>query len=171
LKPSHLPGGSTKAGGPDFKTAPIFGLVSNKNFIVANAIDTILSVPKNVEKGKKDYMQKEDYGKVPTYLNRIKADIQAEYDYINQVNHQYDDEAEYNSRFRPMDEGEKLGLINALKERWEAQNTEYQAHTHITMLDSLGQRKRKEKQEATLSQIEKDIERLNKRNIAIDMMA
>lgn len=31
---------------------------------------------------KKDYLKKEDYGKVPKYLQHIKQDIETEYQYI-----------------------------------------------------------------------------------------
>lgn len=69
-----------------------------------------------------------------------------------------------------MSEDERVGLIEGLKSRWEQVNTEYQAGTHITKLDTEGKRKRKEKYEAELQQIEKDIEKLNRRNILVDQM-
>ena len=46
-------------------------------------------------------------------------------------------------------------------------NTAYQAGTHITKLDTRGKMKRKERHEAELSQIEKDIEKLSKKHIII----
>jgi len=68
----------------------------------------------------------------------------------------------------PLDEQERGVLINGLKAKWEQVNTEYQATTHLTKLDTIGKTKRKEKYEAELSQIEKDIERLNRKNILVD---
>lgn len=54
---------------------PVHGLKSNKNFIVTNAIQNILSVAKKTEDSV-DYLKKSDFGKVPDYLNRIKENIQ-----------------------------------------------------------------------------------------------
>merc|ERR1719343_1521841 len=66
-------------------TPPVMNLVTSKNFVVANAVETILAAPKKVSQGTKDYLCKEDYGKVPKYLQHIKADIEAEYEYIRQL--------------------------------------------------------------------------------------
>merc|ERR1719379_2908335 len=67
---------------------PIMNLATSKNFVVANAVETILAAPKKPSQGAKDYLHKEDYGKVPKYLQHIKSDIQAEYDYIRMLQEQ-----------------------------------------------------------------------------------
>merc|ERR1712232_144925 len=108
----------------------------------------------------------EDYGKVPKYLTHVKQDIEAEYEYIRQLEKQREDMQK--SHARPMDELERQELIQNLKAKWEAVNTEYQATTHLTKLDTIGKTKRKEGYEAELSQIEKDIEKLNRKNIVTD---
>merc|ERR1719343_951664 len=144
---------------------PIMNLVSSKNFVVANAVETILAAPKKVSEGTKDYLSKEDYGKVPKYLTQIKNDIDAEYNYIRQLQQQ--EEESRKSVVRPLDEEERARLIEGLKAKWKAVNTEYQGSTHLTKLDTTGKKARKEKYEAELSQIEKDIEKLNRKNIQI----
>merc|ERR1719440_1464891 len=149
---------------PKTSDAPVMNLVSSKNFVVANAVETILAAPKKAQQGAKDYLQKEDYGKVPKYLKNIKQDIDAEYDYIRQLQQQ-EEEARMQG-VRPLQEEERLQLIAGLKAKWEAVNTEYQRETHITLREG-GKIARKEKWEAELQQIEKDIERLNKKNIII----
>merc|ERR1712151_525747 len=108
----------------------------------------------------------EDYGKTPKYLEHIKNDIQSEYEYIMQL--QQDRADMMRPQVHDLDESERQNLISGLKSKWEAVNTEYQATTHLTKLDTIGKIKRKEKYEAELSQIEKDIEKLNKRNIMVD---
>merc|ERR1719217_1345106 len=138
-------------------------LVTSKNFVVANAVETILAAPKKTAQGAKDYLHKEDYGKVPKYLDHIKQDIDAEYEYIRQLQAQEDQERSAQSRL--LSDEEKHGLIMGLKAKWEAVNTDYQATTHLTKLDTIGKVKRKEKYEAELTQIEKDIEKLNRKNI------
>lgn len=44
---------------------PIMGLVSDKNFIVANAVENILAAPKMNTNKDKDFLKKKNYGKVP----------------------------------------------------------------------------------------------------------
>jgi hypothetical protein len=41
---------------------PIHGLVSDKNFIVANAVENILAAPKLPVNKEKDYLKKKTYG-------------------------------------------------------------------------------------------------------------
>jgi len=144
-------------------------LVSSKNFIVSNAVETILAAPRKTSKGAKDYLHKEDYGKVPKYLDHIKQDIDAEYEYIRQL--QAQEEEQRNSQTRLLTDEEKHGLMQGLKAKWEMINTDYQAITHLTVLDTMGKVKRKEKYEAQLAQTEKDIEKLNKKNIYVDSCA
>ncbi|CAE7190478.1 ENKUR, partial [Symbiodinium sp. CCMP2456] len=107
-----------------------------------------------------------DYGKIPKYLSHIKKDIDAEYEYIRQL--QQLREQEEADRMRPLLEDERHHLIEGLKTKWESVNTAYQGGTHITKLDTMGKMKRKERHEAELSQIEKDIEKLSKKNIIIN---
>mmetsp|Transcript_38576 Transcript_38576/g.102019 ORF Transcript_38576/g.102019 Transcript_38576/m.102019 type:complete len:278 (+) Transcript_38576:89-922(+) len=145
--------------------APVMNLCTSKNYVVANAVETILAAPKKLPDNAKDYLKKEDFGKVPKYLQHVKKDIQAEYDYIGQLQ-----QAQYEAQqpqVRAMDENERLALIDGLKAKWESVNTEYQAQTHLTKLDTMGKIKRKEKFEAQLAQIEKDIEKLNRKNIVV----
>jgi len=149
---------------PRTSDRPVLNLVTSKNFVVANAVETILAAPKKVTSQAKDYLSKEDYGKVPKYLKNIQQDINAEYDYIRMLQEQ--DEAERNAAMRSMTEEERVNLINGLKAKWEAVNTEYQGQTHLTLLER-GALNRKEKHEAELAQLEKDIEKLNRKNIVI----
>jgi len=44
---------------------PIHGLVSDKNFIVANAVENILAAPKLAGAKDSDYLKKKNYGAVP----------------------------------------------------------------------------------------------------------
>jgi len=144
---------------------PVMNLVTSKNFIVSNAVEAILAAPKKVPQGSKDYLNKEDYGKVPNYLKQIQNDIDDEYDYIRQLQQTAQDHKE--SQMRPIAEDERQELVAGLKAKWEQVNTEYQGSTHITKLDTHGKIKRKEKWEAELSQIEKDIEKLSRKNILV----
>ena len=61
-----------------------------------------------------------------------------------------------------MDENERHELVNALKDKWDFVNSRYQKICHRVSIDSLGDIKRKEEQEAELQQLEDDIEKLSK---------
>ena len=72
---------------PKHNERPVLGLKSDKNFIVSNAIENILSSARKSETGK-DWLRKEDYGRVPRYLGRIKNNIDEEYRMIQTMHYQ-----------------------------------------------------------------------------------
>merc|ERR1719426_411842 len=164
--PAHVP--SRMPPVPRITEKPIMNLVSSKNFVTANAVENILAAPKKVGVEVKDYLNKEDYGKVPTYLTKIKNDIAEEYDYIRRLQEE-EQRMMIESQQRELTQEEQYALIEGLKAKWEKVNTDYQATTHITLMDSIGKKVRKEKYEAMLALIEKDIEKLNKGHIIVDV--
>jgi len=167
LVPTHMKA-SMKPPVPKRDEKPIMNLVSSKNFVTANAVENILAAPKKVVQEVPDYLHKDDYGKVPAYLTQIKRDIEEEYDYIRRLQDEEEEEIR-NSQVRQLTEDEKNALIEGLKAKWEKVNTDYQATTHITYMDTVGKKIRKEKYEAMLMQIEKDIEKLHKRAVIVDV--
>merc|ERR1711988_1467170 len=100
---------------------PIMNLVSSKNFVTANAVENILAAPKKVGVEVKDYLHKEDYGKVPTYLTKIKNDIQEEYDYIRRLQEE-EERMMMESTQRQLTPEEQYALIEGLKAKWEKVN-------------------------------------------------
>ena len=72
---------------PRVTEKPVQGLKSNKNFIVTNAIENILSVAKKGEEPV-DYLKKKDFGRTPEYLNKIKENITQEYKMIQNLHMQ-----------------------------------------------------------------------------------
>ena len=59
------------------------------------------------------------------------------YEYIRKLQEE-EEEAERGSHVRQLTESEKEALIEGLKAKWEKVNTDYQATTHITKLDTIG---------------------------------
>lgn len=57
---------------------PQMGLVSQKNFVTANAIENILAKPKVHDTSERLYILKPDFGEVPAYLQRNREQIQQE---------------------------------------------------------------------------------------------
>lgn len=72
---------------PRVTEKPVQGLKSNKNFIVTNAIENILSAAKKGEEPV-DWQKKKDFGRTPQYLERIKENIQNEYKMIQNLHEQ-----------------------------------------------------------------------------------
>lgn len=148
---------------PDRSDKPVLGIRTNKNFITANAVQAILQVPRIVDKGEENYLEKEDYGKVPSYLNDVKEEIRREKDMIDRyVKEQMGIEDAVPEQFDELDEKERSALILKLKEKWAHLNAKYQMGTHLVSLDTAGQVRRKEQLEQALTQVEHDIEKLSR---------
>mmetsp|Transcript_18354 Transcript_18354/g.44680 ORF Transcript_18354/g.44680 Transcript_18354/m.44680 type:complete len:302 (+) Transcript_18354:138-1043(+) len=171
--PSRSPGGkqgvvrrqlvNTKPPVPSRDEKPVFGLVSHKNYVTANAVDNILAVPPPRPAGEVSYLQKEDYGQVPAYLQGVKQQIQEEYDLIRRIEEEANkEELEH---VEMMTEEERKGLLDGLKQTWEVINREYQGLSFT--LDTESKKKRKEECEVRLTQIEKDIGFLSKKFVFV----
>jgi hypothetical protein len=80
-----LRAGEKKPAIPGKDEKPIHGLVSDKNFIVANAVENILAAPKLPAQKDKDMLKKKTYGKVPKYVTKIKNEIEDEYNLVKEM--------------------------------------------------------------------------------------
>ncbi len=158
--------GEKKAAVPKKDEKPIMGLVSDKNFIVSNAVENILAAPKLPQNSDKDYLKKKNYGKVPKYLQKIKKEIEDEYQLVREM--QIEEEADMDRQKFLMDDSEKQELIAALKKKWEVVHKEYQTLTHKKQLDTLGLKEKYERCERELNQLERDIQQLSKNFIFVD---
>lgn len=148
---------------PSKDEKPVMGIVSNKNFVTANAVEAILMVPKNTAKPELNYLKKEDYGQVPEYLSHVKEEVRRENEMIDKyINEQMGYVEKDPDTFEEMSEEERENLIFDLKQKWASINKEYQKITHLVRLDTIGQVRRKETMEAQLKQIEADIERISR---------
>ena len=144
---------------------PIMGLKTDKNFIVANAVEAILQAPKRLPEPE-DPLKRKTYGQVPTYIAKIKKDIDSEYEALQQMHREAEAEGDKQRYLLPPEEQKEL--IDGLKKKWEAVNREYQTTTHVVKVDTQGLKRRKETCEAQLAQIEKDIKTLSKPYVFVD---
>ena len=152
-----------KAPVPSRADKPVMGLVSQKNFVTANAVDNILAVPKRPISNEINYLNKADYGIVPQYLERVKDQIQEEYKMIEEL--QQSSQPENENSIEMVTEAERDALLSGLKINWERVNKEYQ--TLSFTLDTASKKQRKEAYEAQLEQIENDIKKLNKKFVFV----
>lgn len=148
---------------------PIHGLVSDKNFIVANAVENILAAPKLPARQEQDMLKKKTYGKVPKYVTKIKEEIETEYNLVREM--QIEEQNERDRQRMLMPEEERQELIAALKKKWEVLMRDYQKESHHGKLDTIGKKGRKEILEADMDQVEADIKKLQKNFIFVDTTA
>lgn len=121
------------------------------------------SAPKRPPPRELNYLKKEDFGKVPAYLTQVKEEIRRENEMIERyVKHQMGEVEQTPETFEAMDEYEREELLAQLKEKWEHTNAIYQKQTHLVKLDTTGQLRRKENLEHLLTQLEQDIDRLER---------
>ncbi|KAA0157941.1 hypothetical protein FNF28_06448 [Cafeteria roenbergensis] len=121
-----------KAPVPKRTERPIHGITSSKNFVVANAVENILAAPPEPEVAP-DYLHKEDFGRVPEYLEELGDDEREEL--LDALKAKWD---VVNARYQKM--------------------THLKISTHNS---SLGQIRNKEQCEAQMDELERDIARLS----------
>ena len=107
---------------------------TEKNYITANAVDSILRVPSISVEKTADYLSKPDYGKVPDYLTEVKSEIKEENAMIdNFVKSQMADFEDTPETCIAMDEEERIELVGKLKTKWDAVNKKYQVLTMVSL--------------------------------------
>ena len=155
MKTHHAARLVTKPPLPQPDEVPLMGVRTDKDYVVSNAVEVILSPPTQYRDLKVNYLNKHDYGKIPKYLDKIRKELEEEEH--RKQKQQEENEQSLRSKRRLLGLNERRELVSALKERWNQINREYQQSTHLTVLDTLSKVKRKESFEKDLEQIEKDI--------------
>lgn len=155
---------------------PLMGLKTTKNFICTNAVENITAVPKLPAKKFVDtkngdtqnlipsgvepvYVHKKDFGEVPMYLTKRKEEVkraQEEYD-------QYISEQIKRTALRQLSHDERRAIIDGLKANWEDIQDQYQGLSVVT--DTAPKKNRKERMEAQMKQLERDIELFDKHKV------
>lgn len=158
---------------PNHAERPAMGAKSTKNFIRANAVENIMSVPKKSAANFADtkngaiqqlessgmtpmYIKKREYGKAPKYLvqrKELTAKLQKDYD-------DYVKGSLQRGAMKCLSELEMQNIICGLKTNWEEIHHQYQGLSVVT--DTAPKKNRKERMEAEMDQLEKDIELLEK---------
>jgi hypothetical protein len=145
------------------KEKPVMGRRSGKDFIKENAVEVIMAEPKKRPVNGPDYLKKNDFGKVPKYLGKVKKELAAEQDYIQQcLEQEHMMTQQRQPQMQLLEESERQRLLTQLKTKWEQVNHNYQNMTHIVTLDTIGKVRRKEEYESQLQQLEKSIEKMSK---------
>jgi len=145
----------------------ISGLKSTANYVTLNTIKNVLMEPgKRHPDAPTKIFKHENFGKVPAYLEINKQLIQSEQELI-QAELQKTKIEDNKNKVTLLPEEERQNILRSLKERWAEVNKEYQAMTHLMILDTVGKIRRKERYETTLAKLEKDIRLMSKKNVYI----
>jgi len=168
-----------KAPLPDFKNIEYKGekpwksTEASKDFIKKNAKKVIQSSAKKGEPKFVDtvggnssplkpsglvpnYVNKKNYGQVPSYLIKRRTqinDAKAEYEV-------WAHEQQAQCQMKVMSPDERIKIIQGLKKNWEELHHQYQGLSVVT--DTAPKKNRKERMEAEMKQLERDIEMIEK---------
>ena len=85
-----------------------------------NSISLAPTMPVNKDK---DFLKKRNYGKVPKYMEKIKNEIEEEYQLVREI--QIEEENERDKQKYLLPDEERKELIAALKKKWEVVHKEY----------------------------------------------
>lgn len=161
---------------PKKDDTPLLGLKTTKNFISNNAVEVITAVPRQPAKKFADtrtgaihdltpsglepvFVHRKDFGEVPDYLVKRKDEIkkaQDEYD-------QYVLDRYRVGALRKLSEDEREAILDGLKANWEDVHEQYQGLSVVT--DTAPKKNRKERMEAQMKQLERDIEMIEKHKV------
>jgi len=161
---------------PRHNEKPLMGVRTNKNFINTNAVENIMSVPKkslpkyvDTKGGNTNllepsglvpkYIKKPDFGETPAYLKKRNAEVkQAQEEYDNYIRERMKQGA-----MQQLSDEERDSIIAGLKKNWEELHHQYQGLSVVT--DTAPKKNRKERMEAEMKQLERDIELIEKHKV------
>ena len=119
---------------PSVNDAPILGLKTEKNFIIANAVDNILMKPKKRNFSIENPFHK-FYGKVPDYIKKYRLNHDNELKEIKEIKRKHQEEEDAKQRL--LTEAEVSMLREGLKKKWEFYNRKYAGLTHKKVYDNI----------------------------------
>lgn len=166
---------STKPPVPRHNEAPVMASPSNKDYVKENLRKAVSVPARKVSPAIMDhtgarvlledsglvpkYSSSGEYGKVPSYLERRNQENSQRLATMRATaQHEMEVEAS-----RKMSEPERQELLSGLRANWNKLHHEYQGISVIT--DTIPKRTRKNKLEQQLSEIEADIQRIEKNKI------
>lgn len=152
-----------KAPIPKRDEKPVMGLKTDKNFVVSNAVENILSIAKKQsQNGSARAVDRDDYGKVPTYIHSIKAELKDQYALVDSYKQR---KAQEQEKFTELNAVEIQELRSGLQRRWEALNKEFQ--TMGFSVETYSQKRHQEEVEAELRSVEAALQRVGKQRIFV----
>jgi len=158
---SHSSEAATRAPVPKRREKPIMGLKTDKNFVVANAVDAILTAPKRVAVSADRAVERSTFGALPEYLQEIKTQLKR----TAEEQAKAAAEKEAASKAQELSDSELDGLRQQLQHRRAELNKQYL--TLSVNLHTQSQLKRKEYLEKNLQALDAAITKLVRKKIVV----
>eukprot|EP00455_Lapot_gusevi_P015180 TRINITY_DN17665_c0_g1_i4.p1 TRINITY_DN17665_c0_g1~~TRINITY_DN17665_c0_g1_i4.p1 ORF type:complete len:259 (-),score=30.58 TRINITY_DN17665_c0_g1_i4:24-800(-) len=146
-----------KAPIPKKEEKPVMGLKTDKNFVVANAVENILSIPKKQSAQQPRAVDRADYGAVPEYISKIKTELKTQYSLVDSYKQR---KAQDEERYSLLDSAEVQQLRYSLQRRWEVLNKEFQ--TMGFSVETYSQKRHQDDVEKELRAVEAALQKINK---------
>eukprot|EP00758_Cryptobia_borreli_P001687 Tbor_TRINITY_DN2448_c0_g1::TRINITY_DN2448_c0_g1_i1::g.2557::m.2557 len=147
--------------------APVMGLSSNRNFVRTNAVEAICTEPKKRNAEGHLAVHRKDFGRVPVYLDRVKDTLREERELLEA----YDEriraaEAKSKAQYiRELCDEERTELLVQLKNAFGERMRVMQSLPFSR--DTMSQKIRREALEVEIKEIEKGIEKLEKKVVYV----
>ena len=120
---------------PNKNDYPIYGLKSDKNYIISNAVDNILMQPKKLRSESHENIFHKYYGKIPNYIKKYRMEHETELNNIKEEKKRKQEEEDAKQRLLSLNEVNQLR--EGLKKKWEMYNFKYGKITHKKVFDNL----------------------------------
>lgn len=135
-----------------------------RNFVVENWKQAPKTRKLHPEKKETWYTEKKDYGKTPAYLDRVKAQVEAEAEYWEELRDSMAPE-DTETRCKLLTEEEREAILEGLYENMAELKRHYAALSFGQ--DNLSFRHKKEEMERQMAQIEIDIKTFERPNVYV----
>lgn len=151
-----------KAAVPKKGDKPVMGLKTEKDYVVANAVENILAVPKKSSPPQNRAVNIATYGAIPEYLSKRKEELYKHHASVAEAESKRCKDGEL---FRELPSFDVKALREQLKGRWEVLNKEFQ--TMGFNLETRTQIRRRETVERELRMVEAALAKINRERIFV----
>lgn len=167
VEPQHKEKMFTKPPIVSASDKPVMGLTTEKDFVKANAVEMANMATRGRKPEPPMPTQRSSFGKVPAYLETVKAQLNGEKQYVQALKESSEKrQVEAKEQYvRQMPEEQRLQLVSQLKERWEEKHRQFLSLPFSR--DTMMQIARKEAVEKELKEIEAAMARLDKKVVYV----
>ncbi|CCW62463.1 unnamed protein product [Phytomonas sp. EM1] len=143
---------------------PVMGMKTDKNFVLANSVEVTMAIPsKQIPVPPPNSTDRSDFGKVPTYLQEIKEEIQNRRQMVQTLATEAKATSE---KWSELSYDELVELRNGLQVCWDSANKEYQT-SGFNSSQTVSKKLHQEALEKQLSVLEFMMQKLSRRHVFI----
>nr|CCC95085.1 conserved hypothetical protein [Trypanosoma congolense IL3000] len=143
---------------------PTMGVKTDKDYVVANAVENVLALPtKCIPTPMARAVDRADFGKVPKYLEEVKADIEERHALVEKIKAA---KREADERWSELSVKELEELQQGLQRRWDFLNKDYQSRG-FSKLQTPSQKAQHEAVGKELNAVEFAMQKLSRAHVFI----